>query len=651
MNPFRGYKYLLVASTAIASLVRYHVLEERSHSNMADSTMSDADRIRMKRLAKLGGTPSSNANSSAPASNTTSSSAQPDTTSPLTQQPQKPETPSTTRDNPLDQFGVKEEKKAVPQIKVHPRPASPAKRERDGSERPRRRTSERPPESLETWQDKNLRQIFRVTLKESEVKDIHGNELTFLASTKDDLEQAGAPAQLNVQVVEGAITEAASHDKRPFEYLLKCFKRVSRAIRTTDFSGPDDPKRNVLTETRRLCMSYCIFAVTIPEMFSDDAPKTNPLVDHLLGDPECDTGICTDFLRESSSRFEEDESIKEAIVGAAKELSRQLAEKNMLGNYTTYVRGMRNLLRFPKIVDAITQSSMWIPEGIEPQNIETKTLLGPFFRLSSMQLDEAQSYFSSPKTRDRRNIEEAQNSTRTVLQTHQTELFQMADTIVRSGPSQREAILKWFALCVNKNHKRRAMRVDFKTVSSDGFMVNVTSILDQLCEPFMDARFSKIDRIDVNYLRRDPRVDISDETKMNADQKAADEYYAQKADRTTNFISEIFFLTVAAHHYGTESTQTRMGPMRKSVQRMEKDLEAFETERPKYENVSARQDRHDVRAVLTVDCRTHVIYNASTNTSLGSRSRSTTHGVYYMQRKVCYRIVSPKREACNSCVT
>ena len=482
------------------------------------------------------------------------------------------------------------EKKSAPQIKIQPRqtsPAAPAKRERDGSERPRSRTNEKAAESLETWQDRSLRQIFRVTLKPEEVKDAHGHPLVFLASTREDLVEASAPLQLNVEILEGAITEAAGNapDNKPFEYLLQSFKRVSRALRSTKYSGPEDPKQDILKETRRLCMSYCIFAVTMPEMFSENVATSNPLVDHLLADPDNDNGICSDFLTEASSRFEEDESIKEVIVGAAEEMSRQLSEKNMLGEYQYYIRGLRNLMRFPKIVDAITKSPMWIPEDTEPQDIETKTILGPFFRLSPMQPDVAQNYFSMPKTRDRAFIANAQGAIRTVLRTHQAELFQMADTIVRSGPAQREAILNWFALCVNKNHKKRAMRVDFKTVSNDGFMVNVTTVLDQLCEPFMDARFGKIDRIDVNYLRRNPRVDISDETKINADQKTADDFYAQKADGTSNFISEIFFLTVAAHHYGTEAAQTRMSTMRKSIQRTEKDLEQFEAERHKYINV------------------------------------------------------------------
>lgn len=571
---------------------------------MADSTMSDADKvreiapapneqadiskIRAKRLAKLGGAQSNGSSSSSPAANGSptqpSQAAPPPTATPPSTQALRTEPTA----NQLSQMGGKQEQenKAPKQIKIRPRPASPAKRDSEGAERPRSR--QREPENLEAWQDRNLRSIFRVTLKPEEVKDAHGHQLLFLGSTRQDLNDEEAPLLLNNSVLEGAIAEAAGQAPggKPFEYLLACFKRISRGVRGTKYSGADDPKRDILKETRRLCMSYCVFAVTMPEMFGENVPSTNPLVDHLLADPECDHGICTDFLDEASARMDEDESISAALVGAAEDLSRRLATVDMNGDYQTHVRGLMNLIRYPKIVDAITRSPMWAPSDIEPQDIETKTLLGPFFRLSPMQLDVAQSYFSAPKTRDRNFISSAQNAIRLTLRNHQLLLFQIARSIAASNAQCKEAMLNWFALCVNKNHKKRAMRVDYKTVSGDGFMVNVTVVLDQLSEPFMDASFSKIDKIDVDYLRRKPRVDISDETKINADQKAADEFYSKPAEGTSGFTSEIFFLTVAAHHYGTEAAQTRMSTMQKSVKRYEQDLEAFEADRHKYINVS-----------------------------------------------------------------
>jgi len=102
----------------------------------------------------------------------------------------------------------------------------------------------------------------------------------------------------------------------------------------------------------------------------------------------------------------------------------------------------------------------------------------------------------------------------------------------------------------------------------------------------MDATFSKIDRIDVDYLRKSPRVQIQDETKINADQKTSDEFYAQKAEGTSNFITEIFFLTVAAHHYGTEAANTKLSNLQRELKYLEKQVANFETERQKFAHVS-----------------------------------------------------------------
>ena len=80
-------------------------------------------------------------------------------------------------------------------------------------------------------------------------------------------------------------------------------------------------------------MSYCIFAITMPDMFGLDPPETNPLTLHLLEDTEDDRGICRDFLLEAISRFDEDDTVPSAIVGAVEELSRQLSRMSMNDNY------------------------------------------------------------------------------------------------------------------------------------------------------------------------------------------------------------------------------------------------------------------------------------------------------------------------------
>ena len=229
---------------------------------------------------------------------------------------------------------------------------------------------------------------------------------------------------------------------------------------------------------------------------------------------------------------------------------------------------------------------MFLPPLVPAQALETATLLGPFFAVSPLQTGVPINYFANPKTLDKGFIMNSQRALRMTLQAHQTDILDIVNYIIKSGKEPREKMLDWFAVCVNTNHKRRALHPDPKAISSDAFMVNVTACLDQLCEPFMDASFSKIERIDVDYLRRMPRVDIKEETKLNADQNTSDDFYSRTASGASNFISEVFFLTMAAHQYGSEAASTTLNALEKELKRIEKGLEELELDRHKYVNSS-----------------------------------------------------------------
>lgn len=77
---------------------------------------------------------------------------------------------------------------------------------------------------------------------------------------------------------------------------------------------------------------------------------------------------------------------------------------------------------------------------------------------------------------------------------------------------------------------------------------------------------------------------MRDETKINADQHASDAFYAKKAEGTNNFITEAFFLTVAAHHYGSESLTSKLETLEKEIRHMETNITKLEAERHKWVN-------------------------------------------------------------------
>lgn len=253
-----------------------------------------------------------------------------------------------------------------------------------------------------------------------------------------------------------------------------------------------------------------------------------------------------------------------------------------------FQQALKILCAYPKFVAAIAQDPSF-QLAVAAPNIEKMTILGPFFRISPLQPEVTKVFFAGPNTMDKGHIRNSQESLRLTLKTHQQDLLDIINRFLRASDVAKNKTLDWFAYIVNSNHKRRALRPDASTLSSDGFLMNVTVILDGLCDPFMDAQFSRIDKIDVNYLRRHPRVDIKDETKINADQNASDEFYQVEVGGTSNFISEVFFLTLAAHHYGSEATNSMLKNLEKDIKYLKEQVVKIEAERPKLINVSIWQ--------------------------------------------------------------
>jgi ubiquitin conjugation factor E4 B len=69
---------------------------------------------------------------------------------------------------------------------------------------------------------------------------------------------------------------------------------------------------------------------------------------------------------------------------------------------------------------------------------------------------------------------------------------------------------------------------------------------------------------------------------LNADQNASDAFYEVKAEGTSNFISEVFFLTMAAHHYGTEAMIATLKTIDREIKHLAKSLGELEAEREKF---------------------------------------------------------------------
>ncbi|KAI1863316.1 uncharacterized protein JN550_009636 [Neoarthrinium moseri] len=541
-----------------------------------EPTLPPAEQMRQKRLAmlsRMGATspsPTQSGGSSQPSSSTASTPriASPPPTGESKQPPaepvQRPSASSPAAKQTPSQTRLKKtaEGEAVP---------SPPAKKANANVRE---------EPLEDWIDRVLGDAFRITLDPARTQTVDGRGVkTYIPNTADELQQGGEALKLTASNIDSAILEAASAqpvEKPLLNYLLPCFKRLVKII--SSIRRPTPEKQAVLEEAKRLCMSNCIFAVTMPELFSREAnPNHDTLVPYLLRHHDNEDGICLEFFDDAVARIKEDDTVAPVFADAMVQLSSKLATMSMNDDYKPYVNCLVTYARYPILLETLAQHPRFLvettPEMTKEQlaiSSETHTILGPFFRISPLQADVTKTYFANPRSIDRGHIQTSQSALQMSLKAHQGDLTSIINAFVRAGQTPKNRTLDWFAFVMNTNHKRRALHVDPKEVASDGFMVNITAILDQLCEPFMDATFSKIGKIDVDYLRRSPRVDMSDETKLNADQAASDAFYSKKADGASNFISEVFFLNLAAHHYGSEATNAKLKDLDREIKHLQK---------------------------------------------------------------------------------
>lgn len=115
-------------------------------------------------------------------------------------------------------------------------------------------------------------------------------------------------------------------------------------------------------------------------------------------------------------------------------------------------------------------------------------------------------------------------------------------------------------------------QVEPETVATDSFMVNLQAILFRFCEPFIDANYTKvctrrthaytylfiqlqIDRIDPLYFAHSSRIDLKDETRINATSNEAEEFRQQHEGDNGMFSIGLIFATASDERVNGSSAQ------------------------------------------------------------------------------------------------
>ncbi|GAA5952757.1 hypothetical protein JCM3765_002266 [Sporobolomyces pararoseus] len=425
------------------------------------------------------------------------------------------------------------------------------------------------------------------------------------------------------------VIASLKNDETAFQFLGGCWKRERSErykVVLKKESDPEEAKKRleVLNEIKALLVSYIGLVLMDPTMFPQDhitSKPVGPLELEPLLIPQSQIpqpiplqsadlpSLLTDLsIRYTPSDQNDNESGLDEILlpllqrwGSVLLLNKQdiggggnLANSQGL-NWRDILMALQNLTEVKPIAKIMTDLRGWNPlkesEGsgggmeVKAEEFEYRALWGPWLRLSSFPdgataLPEA--YFPEPTSMGQGSIISASKNLRGTLAGLQTLLFRIISNLVRSSPTGRESVLEFFASVAKLNSKRAAMRVDPRTVSTEGFIINLHTVLLGLCEPFLDAGFTKIDKIDPLYYKySSQRINVKEETKISATQQESDAYYTLSPEDThpaPNFISETFFLTAQYLHIGTMHAIKEHKGISEQIRHMERQLRDMEAD-------------------------------------------------------------------------
>ncbi|KAF5369482.1 hypothetical protein D9758_002753 [Tetrapyrgos nigripes] len=557
---------------------RLLVLPEIMSTNPS-TPQDDAERIRLKRLAKLQNSASSSPSASA-------SSTPLPSTSPAPQSAPKPVS-------------------RPPAPSPKPKPVEPSPSPASTSVRKFKVPAKL---DLPNWEHETAVSVLKVTL-EKNVAEQSGYDSVWLKglATEIESEEPGKPLpRLSADLFDRLLIARLEIDPQTmtddleylpvlaslppqqtvFEFLIGCWKRLNvvRAALIKKGYPPIETQDALsrLEKMRELIISYAGLTLQEPEMFPQPQGRelgppelVAPLLSlsalsiPLLSSPSASPNTLTpsdieQFLQDLALRFEPDNEIDGVLAPVVRQLlfHPSLFRQEGLGggdaSWRGVVGGLEALVSVKSIAAMITRMEEWIPENVPAPAFEVRSLMGPLCRLSVFSREWpgiSQTYFSDPDKRSRDDVESSYASLRGTLKSLQNSLFKIFNTLVRASAESREAVLQYFAKTISLNVKRAGMQVDPATVSSDGFVTNLQTILYRFAEPFMDANYSKIDKIDPFYYARSKRIDVHEETRIKATSEEAAKWAEEvPPGPAPNFISDIFYLTIAMSHYGYQKT-------------------------------------------------------------------------------------------------
>lgn len=417
--------------------------------------------------------------------------------------------------------------------------------------------TQKPQRTPEEIEDIILRKIFLVTLKENPSSSSSDSRVVYLEMTAAEILSEGKSLLLSRDLMERVLIDRLSgefpNSEPPFNYLIGCYKRAHEEIKKIS-NMKDKTLRSEMEsaakQAKKLAVSYARIHLGNPDLFSngnlkDSNPKAGsslssssplfPLVfaevssgvmlDGFGGNDfgsrvDCPPGFLEDFFKDSDF-----DTLDPILKGLYEDLRGSVLKVSALGNFQQPLRALLYLVKFPVGAKSLVNHPWWIPKGVylNGRVIEMTSILGPFFHVSALpdhtifksQPDVGQQCFSDASTRRAADLLSSFTTIKTLMNTLYDGLAEVLLCLLRNFET-RDSVLEYLAEVINKNASRAHIQVDPISCASSGMFVNLSAVMLQRSEPFLDTNLTKRDKIDPTYVFYCNRLDLRGLTALHA---------------------------------------------------------------------------------------------------------------------------------------
>jgi len=195
----------------------------------------------------------------------------------------------------------------------------------------------------------------------------------------------------------------------------------------------------------------------------------------------------------------------------------------------------------------IQKSPYWIVEEGTGAELEDKTLLGALLSMGAIAGDGDRAFwndsrfFPFPLKLTFNDVEAEWQEMRMMYRGY---AICMGNVFLRFMKADKDALLRWCAMAVEKNRRMKQSRVDAGTVASPSFVYNLMQVLMQLSQPMTTKELNSLG-LDPWYMHRDASLFNPQSDTFLMSVSEIKEYIAKNpATAPPNFATHMFFLLI-----------------------------------------------------------------------------------------------------------